>query len=150
MIKAITLYQPWAEAIMMGLKHYETRSWGTKYRGRLVIHAAAGPPMEDAMWHLQDLCAQHGCEIPVGYQLRRGEVLGVVDLVDCVQMTPELIAKQGPTERALGDWQVGRWAWKVKNPREVNERTPWKGMQRIWTYTGPDNFAHEFKLEVVK
>lgn len=39
-MKAITIWQPWASAIAHGLKGIETRSWGTKYRGLLAIHAA--------------------------------------------------------------------------------------------------------------
>lgn len=37
---AITLYQPWASAVVLGLKQYETRSWPTNARGIVAIHAA--------------------------------------------------------------------------------------------------------------
>ena len=40
MLKAITIHQPWADAILLGLKHYETRSWHTAYRGPIAIHAS--------------------------------------------------------------------------------------------------------------
>lgn len=39
-IKALTLYQPWATLIAIGAKKIETRSWDTKYRGPLAIHAS--------------------------------------------------------------------------------------------------------------
>ena len=39
-IKAISLHPPYASLIKMGLKHFETRSWPTNYRGKLVICAA--------------------------------------------------------------------------------------------------------------
>ncbi len=39
-MKAITLWQPWASLIAIGAKKIETRSWATKYRGPLAIHAA--------------------------------------------------------------------------------------------------------------
>lgn len=38
-MKAITLHQPWASLVAEGVKTIETRSWSTKYRGPLVIHA---------------------------------------------------------------------------------------------------------------
>ena len=38
-MKAITLYQPWANLVAIGVKRIETRSWGTKYCGPLAIHA---------------------------------------------------------------------------------------------------------------
>lgn len=42
-MKALTLWQPWASLIAVGDKTIETRSWSTKYRGPLAIHAAARP-----------------------------------------------------------------------------------------------------------
>ena len=41
-MKVITLTQPWATLVAIGAKRIETRSWATKYRGPLLIHAAAG------------------------------------------------------------------------------------------------------------
>lgn len=40
-MKALTLHQPWATLIAAGIKTIETRSWSTKHRGPLAIHAAA-------------------------------------------------------------------------------------------------------------
>ena len=39
-IKAISLWQPWANLIAVGAKKYETRSWKTNYRGALLICAS--------------------------------------------------------------------------------------------------------------
>lgn len=39
-MKAITLHQPWATLVSLGVKTIETRSWTTRYRGPLAIHAA--------------------------------------------------------------------------------------------------------------
>src|SRR3972149_12240119 len=41
-MKAISLWQPWASLIAVGAKKYETRSWDTPYRGPLVICASKG------------------------------------------------------------------------------------------------------------
>ncbi len=43
-MKAIVLWQPWASLVALGVKTIETRSWSTKYRGPLAIHAAAKKP----------------------------------------------------------------------------------------------------------
>lgn len=40
-LKALTLHQPWASLVACGAKTVETRSWSTKYRGPLAIHAGA-------------------------------------------------------------------------------------------------------------
>ncbi len=38
-MRALTLHQPWASLIALGVKTIETRSWSTSYRGPLAIHA---------------------------------------------------------------------------------------------------------------
>lgn len=43
-MKVLTLHQPWASLIALGVKSIETRSWSTKYRGPLAIHAGATVP----------------------------------------------------------------------------------------------------------
>ena len=49
-MKALTIRQPWASLIAAGVKTIETRSWSTKYRGPLAIHAGLSlPPSLDGM-----------------------------------------------------------------------------------------------------
>src|ERR1700694_3122793 len=48
-MKALSLWQPWASLIAMGLKEFETRHWATSYRGPLVIHAAKRPLEADTL-----------------------------------------------------------------------------------------------------
>ncbi len=38
-MKVITIKQPWATLIAEGIKEYEFRTWNTKYRGDILIHA---------------------------------------------------------------------------------------------------------------
>lgn len=38
-MKALTIKEPWATLIIDGYKKYEFRSWKTKYRGKILIHA---------------------------------------------------------------------------------------------------------------
>ena len=38
-MKTLTIKQPWADAIVYGTKRTENRTWSTRYRGRLLIHA---------------------------------------------------------------------------------------------------------------
>lgn len=39
-MKALSVKQPWAAAIVSGRKRVEHRHWGTSYRGPLLIHAS--------------------------------------------------------------------------------------------------------------
>lgn len=41
-MKTLTLHQPWASLVALGVKSIETRSWSTRYRGPLAIHAGKG------------------------------------------------------------------------------------------------------------
>lgn len=41
-MKAITIKQPFASQIAVGLKEYEFRTWRTSYRGEILIHAGKG------------------------------------------------------------------------------------------------------------
>jgi len=40
-MRAVTIRQPWAELIVRGEKDVENRSWRTRHRGPLLIHAGA-------------------------------------------------------------------------------------------------------------
>lgn len=48
-IRTLTLWQPWASLVALGVKTIETRSWSTRHRGPLYIHAAARHPTFDDM-----------------------------------------------------------------------------------------------------
>jgi hypothetical protein len=41
-MKVLTILEPWASLIVCGAK-IETRSWATKYRGSIAIHAVILP-----------------------------------------------------------------------------------------------------------
>ena len=43
-MKALTIRQPWASLFALGIKQMETRSWDTKYRGPVAIHAGLAMP----------------------------------------------------------------------------------------------------------
>ena len=36
-MKALTIWQPWAQLLATGTKSIETRSWGTRYRGPILF-----------------------------------------------------------------------------------------------------------------
>lgn len=42
----LSMHQPWASLLVMGIKKHEGRTWYTPYRGRLWIHAASKQPDE--------------------------------------------------------------------------------------------------------
>lgn len=138
LIKAITLYQPWASLVVSGWKAIETRSWGTRYRGMIAIHASKAYPK----W-VADLCSDYPmnyylgrCGITHPEQLPRGAVLGVADLVRDVIFDREntfngwsWIAPNGrfydfnitPREAEFGNYDVGRHGLLLADPIKFRE-----------------------------
>ncbi len=132
-MKAITIWQPYASLIGCRLKRYETRSWRTNYRGPLLIHSGLRP-MRWILKHSREDSLDVAIEqfgIDQLMQLPVGRAICVVDLVDCIKMTPEFIAKQDPKELAVGDWQPGRYAWKLGHALSVR-RVELVGKQGLW------------------
>ena len=61
-----------------------------------------------------------------------GCAIAICDLVDCIEMTSEFIAQQSQTEILCGDWQIGRYAWKLKNIQPITEPFAVKGKQGLF------------------
>lgn len=120
-MKALSLWQPHAQAIALGIKPYETRGWKTDYRGPLAIHAAKKKfnGNDYSRDYYMDAChrlSQAGC---LHYALDYGKVLCVVDLVDC--LPTERLRPPIPTWGFWGDFTPGRFAFKLENLRVIPE-----------------------------
>jgi len=109
-MKVITLWQPYATAIALGLKRIETRGWRTHYRGILAIHAAGRSP------DLSDLSPAllNRLRAGAGGSFPSGQIVAVVTLADCVPSAAVRLLyprRINATELALGSFGPGRWAW---------------------------------------
>jgi hypothetical protein len=77
---ALSIKQPWAALLVAGLKTIEVRSWPTRIRGRVFIHAARIPDERQEAWRW------------VAADLRPltepgGGIIGEAELIDCVRYT---------------------------------------------------------------
>ena len=135
-MKAFTVYQPYAHAIVAGVKHYETRPRRTNIRGRVAVHAGRLDEVQ-ATKHLTNgefwavLEAAGG-----GGNLPRGAVIGTVEIVDCVPVE-ELVDSLDNRERLLGDYSLGRFAWVLQNPVMFKTPIPAHGKHGLFVYAGP-------------
>ena len=79
-MKALSIRQPHAEAILRGVKPIEFRSRPTNVRGRIYIYAALGrySPEEEA-----EMMEMYGMDDTACDDLPRGVLIGTVDLWDC-------------------------------------------------------------------
>lgn len=135
-MKALSLWQPHASLVACRLKHNETRSWATSYRGPILVHAAKRWTA-DELEVLARLRAEHprvADELPDVRELPLGAVVAVARLAACVEMTPELIelAAKTPLELAVGCWEPGRFAWALEDVRALAKPISCGGAQGIW------------------
>lgn len=90
-MKAITVLEPWASLIACGAKKIETRSWETKYRGNIAIHAAKSSKVVDRPQLFGAIPAYLKLVTPKSSTYLRddldlGCVIAIADLVDCRQI----------------------------------------------------------------
>lgn len=136
-MKAFTAYQPFALAIVAGIKPHETRPRRTKIRGRVAVHAGIkgldavlkGRSEEDRE---KIITLQHQPPF-IDNVLYRGGIVGTVEIVDCVPVE-EVVNDTTERERLLGDYSPGRFAWILKNPIMFEKPIPARGHQGWWEW----------------
>ncbi len=116
-MKALSILQPWASLVVHGHKRIETRGRPTRYRGPLAIHAGRRFRAAQRQRCYQPPFAAGLAAARLGrpVELPRGGVIGLVSLVDCVP-AGELVAGLDGTERHLGDYGCGQYAWVLADP----------------------------------
>ena len=125
-MKVLTIKQPWATIIIQGNKRYEFRSWQTKYRGELLIHAGKGIDKE-AMKRLSKYLPK---ELPVG------KILGKVTLGDCIKCDDDFkgkCLKENKDVYAKSTF-IEKFAWQLENVEVFDEPIEAKGKLSLWEY----------------
>ncbi|HCC03561.1 MAG TPA: 2-oxoglutarate dehydrogenase E1 [Clostridiales bacterium] len=125
-MKVLTIKQPWATLIIQGDKRFEFRSWQTKYRGDLLIHAGKGIDKE-AMKRLAKYLPK---------ELQYGKILGKVKLVDCIKMSPEfkeLLLKENSDIYTKSSFKES-YGWQVSNVKVFENPIDVKGHLSLWEY----------------
>lgn len=114
MMHAISLWEPWATAMAIGLKANETRHWPTTFRGDLVICAAKRRMTAIERELFDDTIKPHfNGEVPYGH------AVCVVEVYDCVP-THRIRASLADLEISLGNYETGRFAWLTRNLRRLS------------------------------
>lgn len=83
-IFALSVRQPWAWLIVNGHKRVENRTWSTRVRGHVLIHASKAFDNEGSRW----LASESGIRLPINMpganDLERGGIVGIAEITDCV------------------------------------------------------------------
>ena len=146
----LSLTQPWATLVAIGAKRIETRSWATKYRGPLAIHASKGFPVT-----CKDLVGQMPFSHALSPHFRDGHagvvaalplgaVIATCRLVDCklIVGTPHGLTPSGKgrmlppiePEFSFGDYTPGRYGWILEDVKLLPAPVPAKGMLGLWEW----------------
>jgi hypothetical protein len=153
-MKALTVQQPWAWAIVHGGKDVENRTQAWGYRGPLAIHAG-------------QRFSERGRESPlvvraVGDAMRRdaaadfvyGAIIGVVDLVDahpwydCIDAGDDMCSAWAETSYAEHGGRTRRDIVHLvlANPRPLAEPVPCRGALGLWTV--PPGVDDQIRLQL--
>lgn len=141
-MRALTVWQPHATMLALGLRTIETRGWPTSYRGTLLIHAAkkwdddiaddcdiAGSQVRGVMWSLK-LTENQTRMANTLWGKTRGCVLAIAELVDCKRI-PEPCGSD--FDQQWGGFGPGRWGFVLSDLRTLAKPIPAVGHQQLWT-----------------
>ena len=104
-MKALSIRQPWAHAILHLGKDVENRTWSTNYQGLIVVHAPKTVD-RDAVAHLRE------CGYDIPDPLVTGALVGTVYVTGCFP--------------SRSGWAVdGQYHWWLEDPLPLPVPIPW-------------------------
>ena len=111
-MKVITIKQPWATLIAKGYKEYEFRTWKTKYRGDILIHAGKGTDKE-AMTRFKDLKLEYP----------KGCIIAKAKITDCIYVDDnfrkKVIPKNPNVYKSLNNTEWKGYGFKIEEVEEI-------------------------------
>jgi len=121
-VKALTIRQPWAWAVIYGGKDVENRRRRTSYRGPLLIHAGmdADPDPGASSRLLWTMADPEAFGQPRAAWRAREAIIGVVHLADVLTDSPSPWAA------------VGSYHWVFEFPAAVDPFIPCRGRPGLW------------------
>jgi hypothetical protein len=108
-MKAISIRQPWAWAILYAGKDVENRSWAHDYRGPVFIHASKKFDHEGWKW-LEDNQSElfPSVELPSPSEFLTGGIVG------------QAVIKKLVRSRHFSPWMFGPWGWVLIEPKPLD------------------------------
>ena len=143
-IYAITLDQPWASLIAVHAKLIETRSWQPPHHliGQpLAIHAGKNQNYIGSP-HLPVFNANVARYLGSTWDrsIPLGAVVAVARLAGATQIEEHTRLPSGD-ELLFGDYQIGRWMWRLEDVRSIDPPIRTRGYQRVWRWTPPPDLS---------
>ena len=126
-MKVITLKQPYATLISEGLKEYEFRTWKTKYRGEILIHAGKNLDKEAMKKY-----AHLNLEYPTGCIIAKAILTDCIIIDDSARKMLKL-KKSIVYENVINNKVDNKYGFKLENIKKIK---PIKisGKLSLWDY----------------
>ncbi len=125
-MKVITIKQPWATLIAKGYKEYEFRTWKTKYRGEILIHAGKGIDKK-AMARFENL----KLEYPIGCIIAKAQITDCIPVDD--DFRKKVLPKNPNVYKGLNKTEWKGYGFKIENVEEI-ETIEINGKLSLWEY----------------
>lgn len=135
-MKALTICQPYAHLIASGAKRVENRTWPTKHRGLIAIHAGKSRTWLDTGESETSEGRHSNYGIPVS-RMVFGAVVAIANLVDCVLLDAGHIDYQRARDAkypwlASHEHANGPWCWILEDVKPLARAVPWRGAQGLF------------------
>lgn len=141
-MRAISLWQPWASLWLSEHKVHETRHWPTPFCGWVLVHAAKKFPSlapDDAMCDM--LHRSYGADWRK--TLPTGAIIGAVQLLSCMRM--DLTSPEHIEDMWCGNWSDERFAWRRGEFLRLATPIPYRGQQGFFNVEA-DEIAEQLGL----
>ncbi len=127
-MKAITMEQPFASFVRIGVKTIETRPWSTDYRGHVAIHAA-DISIQVVDPYYRRILFSAGLD---SKKLPMGKIVAIAQLVDCKEVIPAQIPCY--PQLAFSNFTPGWYALEFADIKPLENPIPAKGANRLWDW----------------
>ena len=130
-MKALSIKQPWARMICLGLKDIENRDWSIKFRGRIYVHSGLKSERHIVWPNMEHLAIKAGVINTLKWEefanwwaddyydndpeeSGSGAIIGEVDITNCV-------------DKSDSPWFVGKYGLVLANPVLYDKPIPYRG-----------------------
>lgn len=126
-MKVLTIKHPYASLIAEGIKEYEFRTWKTKYRGKILIHAGKGIDKK-AMEKYKD----YDLNYPSGC------IIAIAEITDCIKIDDEarkLLKKKNNFVyfNTINNTEWNGYGFKIENVKKIDSIIV-NGKLSLWDY----------------
>jgi hypothetical protein len=132
-LKAISIKQPWVHAILREGKFIENRTWQTKHRGWIALHASANPQYGDIY--------PRSMKTPDFDALDYSAICGVARIVSIVTKSRSKWFNQ-PSRGYVN------YGWVLADAKRLREPIKCKGALQLWNV--PPNILRSIKRQLPK